>query len=276
MKKVPVAQDATTKSYYRFYERDMPEVPFEKRELLKSPFGARGDGLEISDRRRILEPGYLAGEVGIFDLEAGGFLIANKTPFPGSTGAMLQWWYAWHGIDPLRYAIWDNCDHYDLQVSDEARAFLRDPANPILSKCQGVTHHVKESLVPGKAPSTMLIRFEKFEDMGFSEGDVGTDRCSFLVIGNVEILTPPFMPNVPAVGLHTARDTEDGCELRSRFWVGYRIADGVPSCFAPSLLRLLKPALKPLLVNTLSHNFFEFNNLASILPEVYAQEKDAW
>ena len=42
------------------------------------------------------------------------------------------------------------------------------------------------------------------------------------------------------------------------------------------LLRLLKPALKPLLVNTLSHNFFEFNNLASILPEVYAQEKDAW
>ncbi|OUO96039.1 hypothetical protein B5F41_03945 [Gordonibacter sp. An232A] len=51
---------------------------------------------------------------------------------------------------------------------------------------------------------------------------------------------------------------------------------GEHSCFAPSLLRLLKPALKPLLVNTLSHNFFEFNNLASILPEVYAQEKDAW
>ena len=26
---------------------------------------------------------------------------------------MLQWWFAWHGIDPLRYAIWDPYDPYD-------------------------------------------------------------------------------------------------------------------------------------------------------------------
>lgn len=49
-------------------------------------------------------------------------MTANPTFFPGVTGEMFDWWFAWHPIDRLRYACWDNEDHYDVYLEDPARA----------------------------------------------------------------------------------------------------------------------------------------------------------
>lgn len=90
---------------------------------------------------------------------------------------------------------------------------------------------------------------------------------SFRRVSGVNIL-----PNMPVVMMHMAVDTEDGCELRSRFWMGYKIENGVGKRygFPEFLLKKLKGIFEKLL----AHNFYEYTNLGVILPQLYAEEKD--
>ncbi len=269
--KVKVSEEGKQRSYYKYYLRDIAEVPAEKQEFLKNPLCDPADAHRIEDRNKIFEPGYLPGEMGIYKLENGTAVVANRTPFPGSRGEMLQWWFAWHGVEPTRYAIWDPHDHHGLKVSDEDRAKMIDPAVSIQEKCYNVHHSVLESLVPGEKPDHIEIDFKNPADMGMDASKLGTEACSFMVIANTG-LEEPDGSTVPVVMLHMARDTEDGCELRTRFWMGYNIIDGAAVKLIPDGMEFPEPILHALL----GHNFLEFTNLSVILPEVYAEEKDNW
>lgn len=269
--KVPLKAGAEKRSYYKYYLRDMAEIPEEKKEFLKNPKGDPKDALRIEDRNRLFEPGYLTDEKGYFMLENGTGVVSNNTFFKGSKGAMLQWWFAWHGIDPLRYAIWDPYDHYDLEINEEARAKMLNPDVSIADKCYDVDHLVTESLVMGTEPVKLLIGFKNPASMGYDTSKIFTDACSFLVCANVLIL-PEYGSKIPVVMTHMARDIEGGCELRSRFWMGYQIIDGKEQKMIPDGMVFPEPVVADLL----GHNFAEFTNLAAILPEVYAQEKDHW
>ena len=174
-------------------------------------------------------------------------------------------------LDPLRYAIWDPYDHYDLEISDEARAKMLDPNVSIADKCYDVDHLVTESLVMGTEPMKLLIGFKNPASMGYDTGRIFTDACSFLVCANVLILLEDG-GKVPVVMTHMARDIEGGCELRSRFWMGYQIIDGKAVKMIPDDMTFPEQVVAELL----GHNFAEFTNLAAILPEVYEQEKDRW
>lgn len=270
-KKVPLKAGAKERSYYKYYLRDMAQIPQEKQMFLKNPKGDPKDALRIEDRNKLFEDGYLADEKGYFMLENGTGVVSNNTYFKGATGAMLQWWFAWHGIDPLRYAIWDPYDHYDLEISEEARMKLLSPDVSIPEKCYDVDHLVTESLVMGIDPVKLLIGFRNPASMGYDTSKIFTDKCSFLVCANVLIL-PEDGSKIPVVMTHMARNIEGGCELRSRFWMGYQIIDGVPKKMIPDGMVFPEPVVADLL----GHNFAEFTNLAAILPEVYAEEKDSW
>ncbi len=269
--KVPVSEEGKQRSYYKYYLREIAEVPAEKLELLDDPFGDPADALRIEDRNKIFDPGYLPGEKGIFMLENGTAVVANMTEFPGTKGEMLQWWFAWHGVEPTRYAIWDPYDHYGLEVSEEDRAKMIDPDLSVREKCYNVHHTVYESLVTGEAPDRIEIDFRDPADMGMDASKIGTDACSFMVIANTTLMAPDGS-GVPVVMMHMARDTDYGCELRSRFWMGYNIIDGEPVKLIPDGMEFPKP----ILCNLLAHNFKEYTNLSVILPEVYAEEKDNW
>ena len=208
--------------------------------------------------------GDLPGEVGLFTLKKGGFQVANKTEFKGCTGEMLQWWFGWHAVDPLRYAIWDPYDHYGLEISEKDKAYILDPNTSIPDKSRGVTHTVLESLAAGTKPDKIVIHFDDPAVLGFDKEKIFTDSCSFFVCAHAE-LGP-----MNVIMMHMARDTETGCELRSRFWMGYTKEGKVKLPF------FLKPIVKKKMVALLGHNFAEYANLAAILPEVYAQEKDNW
>ena len=199
--------------------------------------------------------------------------MSNKTFFPGSSGEMIQWWFAWHGVEPLRYAIWDPLDHHGITVPEEDKKKILDPEISIQDKCREIHHTVAESLIPGEEPSTIKIFFREPGIMGFDTEKISEDdRCSALVCSNVEIVTPDGVPNMPVVMTHMARNVDGGCELRSRFWLGYQIVDGVGKCMLPDGMEIPLP----LVTSLLQHNFFEFTNLAEILPNVYAEEKNNW
>ncbi len=269
--KVKVSEEGKKRSYYKYYLQDIAEVPAEKKKILDNPKGNPADALRIEDRNKIFEPGYLPGEAGYYLLENGTAVVANKTDFPGSKGEMLQWWFAWHGVEPTRYAIWDPHDHHGLEVSDEDRAKMIDPNLTPAQKCAGIHHTVYESLVPGTKPDHIEIDFRDPEEMGFDTSKIFTENCSFIVCANTG-LEAPDGSMVPVVMLHMARDNESGCELRSRFWMGYHIIDGEPKKLLPDGIEFPEPMLQALL----AHNFLEYTNLSVILPSVYAEEKDNW
>ncbi len=269
--KVNVSEEGKQRSYYKYYLRDIAEVPADKQEILKDPMRDPADAHRIEDRNKIFDPGYLPGEVGIFPLENGTAVVANCTQFPGAKGEMLQWWFAWHGVEPTRYAIWDPHDHHGLVIDEETRAKLLDPNLTVQEKCCNIHHTVYESLVPGEKPDHIEIDFKDPADMGMDVSKLGTDACSFMVIANTG-LEGPDGSMIPVVMMHMARDTKDGCELRSRFWMGYNIIDGKPVKLLPDGMVFPEPILRMLL----GHNFLEYTNLSVILPEVYAEEKDNW
>ncbi len=268
--KVPMPQGSEAKSYYKYYAQEIADVPAEKQEFLKNPWGKKEDGLNIHERNKLFDKGYLTDEKGLFETEDGGIIVANNTFFEGSTGAMLQWWFGWHGIDPLRYACWDCYDHYGLDISFEDMAKIKDPNTSIPEKCYDVTHVVTESLVIGEAPTILYIHFRNPKAMGYQAERIFTDECSFLVTANVEIKTPAGL--LPVVMTHIARDVEGGCELRSRFWMGYNIINGKAEYLMPGGVAFPKAPAEQLL----GHNFQEFTNLAKILPSIYEEEKDNW
>ena len=55
MEKVPVAADAKSKSYYKYYERTMIDAPAEKLAFMKNPYGRLGEGMESEDRIHIFD-----------------------------------------------------------------------------------------------------------------------------------------------------------------------------------------------------------------------------
>jgi len=70
--------------------------------------------------------------------------------------------------------------------------------------------------------------------------------------------------------LHFVRETEDGVELRTRFWLGYHILDKKPYYCFPKGVVIPAIAAKGLAI----HNVLEYSNLRSFLPEIYREEHD--
>lgn len=71
---------------------------------------------------------------------------------------------------------------------------------------------------------------------------------------------------------HFIRETADGVELRTRFWMGWTIVDQKAVKTLPDGVRIPEIAAQTLLL----HNMKEFANLASFLPEIFAEEKNNW
>jgi len=70
---------------------------------------------------------------------------------------MLQWWFGWHGIDPLRYACWDCYDHYGIDISYEDMAKIKNPATSIPEKCYIVMSHITSPELVGIVSVKILI-----------------------------------------------------------------------------------------------------------------------
>lgn len=267
--RVPVTEEDKLKSYYKYFNRELVDIPEEKKKILEHPLLPDGAGLELADRNKIFDPGYLPDEIGVSHLKSGGYCFSNQNFIPHGTGEMLQWWFAWHPLDNLRYSIWDPRDHFAVGISEETRKKLMNPDISLLEKCQNVKHSNREIVLLGTDPISVVLTFLKPSDIGWDESRIGTKDCSFFVCGNV---VKPEGGGLPIVIMHSARDVEGGCEHRSRIWVGYQIIDGKGVCVAPEGFEIPVQGLR----NQLQHHFFEMANLITILPDLYKEEKDNW
>jgi hypothetical protein len=190
---------------------------------------------------------------------------------PGVTKDMIEWWFAFHALEDLRYKIWYPPGHYGISVSPETRKKILDPHTPITRKFRGITHHVVEDI--GCGPENVDIHFLEPEELGFDMSRFKEPYISTFVggYGNSGPVTPtPGSIIAPAIMCHAYRQIPGGLEQRTRFWMGYRIYNGKPDLALPPGIQVPEVAVKGLAV----HNVNEFANFAVMLPQIYAEMKD--
>ena len=258
-KKVGVSKEEKSLSYYKFFERDMAKIPEEKIALLEKssateivPFEQKDLFLRGEDKN-FCQIGYgVAGN--------GAGFVCNETFMPNVTVEMLEWWFAWHSVgSDLRYKIWDPEDHYFARADNAA--YVCDENVPVNQKTWGVNHYIIEDV--GAGPDFLKLCFKRPKDFGYDEKIIGTEKCQSLVcaIG---------AGNCAAAMTHKFYKVDGGAMLCSRFWIGFAEVEGKIICTLPEGAKVPVEVAKGLF----AHNIKEFSNLAAILPEVYAENKD--
>ena len=261
--RVGVTMEERSLPYYKYFQRELAPVPEEKMALLRQGPVAPEKLLPFEDRNL-----FLKGEdtdfcqVGFGILPNGTASVCNTTYMPGVTVEMMDWWFPWHSVgSDLRYKIWDCEDHYFARADNVA--YVCDPNVPCREKTWGVTHYIMEDVGPG--PEFLMLRFMNPKDHGYDESIIGTEKCASLVCA-------AGLSSFAASMTHKWYPYEDGIMFCSRFWIGYGYQEGKVVKVMPDGVRC--PDVVPM--GLFAHNIKEFANLAAILPEVYAEEKDNW
>ena len=216
----------------------------------------------------LLNPGDLQVEIGWCNLPNGAGFIANRNLYKNVTAEMIDWWFAWHPLEDLRYRIWYPPQHAGIALSPESRTRILDPSIPIPEKNWGVTHHVTEDCNCGM----------EYIDITFlSPGDFGFDMTRWrepfvsTFVGGFGWSYPADKAGdtrkAPSLMCHIFRQVPGGLEHRTRFWMGYRMSQGKPELILPPGVSVPTIAVQGLA----RHNVQEFSNLGVLLPEIYAE-----
>lgn len=243
-------------SYSKYYYMGMAEQPEELLEKIAAGPVKCTEATIIEKRNDLLQPGYLKTEVGYCVMDNGTAFVANITKMPGVTKEMFEWWFVWHGLEPLRYKIWDRDDHFGVETTHRER--LLDESIPMNERIWGVTHTVVEDT--GAGPLPLNINFKSPEEMGFDMNALRNSKVLSIICANGDT----------AVMVHSIREIPNGVELRSRFWLGYNIVDRKLVKLIPDGVKIPQEVPEGLI----RHNVKEFSNLAKILPSLYEEEKD--
>ena len=237
-------------------------VPSHVKEALDQGPAEPENGLTLADTNELLRPGYLSLETGYTRLPNGQIFVAVLTKMPGVKGKMIDWWFEYAG-DTEKYRMWHPKDHVVGEWDEKW-----SPGHYI-----GASHLVHEYL--GEEFMKLKITFhepsEYFDTSRFAEANV-----SAVVCGRVGFLDKPLdFAHV----IHFVRDTDEGCEMRSRFWSGdirFRLPVIGPalSCVANTPL-MRKRLVKEQIGRDLTiHCAEEMNRLAGFLPELYHKMTD--
>lgn len=260
---VPITEEEKKLPYAKYYFREMAAIPQEKLDIWQAPMADPALATPIERRNDFLDDKDIKLAVGFTVAPNGTGFVANATFMPGVTPEMIDWWFGWHSVgSDLRYKIWDPEDHYYAKAMNAA--YVLDPAVPNNEKTWGVTHDILEDI--GLGPDPLKLTFKKPADLGYDMSKIGTPTCSTMVCA-------VGVSGSPAVMTHKAVAAEGGIWFKSHFWMGYglneqgEIVKLVPD--GASVPEMVPRAL-------FGHNIKEFTNLAAILPELYAEEKDNW
>lgn len=250
---VPITEEERNSPLYKYYIRDMVAPDPSRYEEVKEPMDP-ALALKPEDMNRLFDDGYLTGEIGYCRLPDGTGTLANLTKMPGVTPEMFDWWFAWHGVAPMRYKIWNHDEHYYCLTQNMEKAL--DKSLTMKERYWDTTHDVEEDVGMGK--EHLLINFRNPADIGFDPEKLKDFKGTIVCAGN---------EHSPTIMCHFVRPVPGGSELRTRFWMGYCVSDGKPKKAIPDGVEFPLEPVKALLM----HNIKEFTNLAAILPEVYTE-----
>lgn len=257
------------RSYERFFRWEMDPIPAPVEDALRERGSSPSLVLPRAEVDQLLEPGYLPLENGYARMDDGQVHVSVLTGFPGATGEMIDWWFAWHGDETERYKLWHPQAHLFTQWRHERGASVSDRQKYI-----GNTSYVDEYVGPELL--RLSIRFVEPSEFGFTtesfaKAGVSTAVCARVGFSDFPVETGWLV--------HLMRETATGCEMRSRFWLGDVHLTPLPHGNPLDQLlstRFVRQRLASARVGAdlLVHCAEEMNHLASFLPELYAQEHE--
>jgi hypothetical protein len=262
MKRRELSEAEKKKPYAKYFYKELAEIP--AADLEKVNAGPVGPSLATSvwDRNDLMKPGYCDIETGYTVMPDGSGFAATLAKMPGVTLDMLDWWFNWHPLEGLRYAMWCPIAHTDISVKNPAR-HLDGSGVPLRERNYGSTHYPVEGF---NVEGSQKIAIEFFSpsdyglDMEMSAGpEASRAYCANVVLNLLRIPFNTF--------LHAVREVEGGVEYRSRYWVGYTMKANAP-------VRVKRPLpfkMMDLARNNCLHSLIEYNNLASFLPQLYGE-----
>ncbi len=207
--------------------------------------------MELARANDLLKPGHLELESGYTRLPDGQLHVAAWTTMFQCTGPMVDWWFGFLETTE-QYKWWHPKDHVWCEWVGERGT----------GRYVGGTHHVHEYI--GGELLKLKIHFrdpaEYLDVTQFASAGVTAAVCAR--VGPLE--APVWAGHL----IHLCRDTDYGCEMRSRFWLG----DTDPPELAPD--RAARTALFPDAVGQglVKHCHEEMSYLAGFLPELHARE----
>ncbi|HLI31161.1 MAG TPA: hypothetical protein VKU89_00275 [Solirubrobacteraceae bacterium] len=213
----------------------------------------------------VIESGDEAAQTGWCLLADGSAYTAVRTLMAGVSGRMLDWWFEWHALHPLRYRIWYPRAHFDISVEL--------PEAPGAKPYWGAIHHPVEDIGLGRAH--LRIAFCDPLEFGFPAAALERPEVATVICGLVgDDRKRAWHTRI----CHCALERPEGVELRSRFWIGSALglytrrgpAGAINRLLAtPLARRALIPREAPLAMAR--HCAAEYANLAALLPELYAR-----
>lgn len=254
------AADLARSPTARFFRPDMAPLSAHVREALATgpvahellpPVARAGDLLDEGDRP--VETGYTVAP-------DGSARVFVRTPMPGVTPAMWDWWFAWHGSHAERYKLWHPKAHVHVAWSDG-----RDDLTHYIGRTSNVVEYV------GAGRMALTIRFVPPASLGLDEGRLARD-------GAVAICARGGIAGTPVETgwlIHYVRPVPGGAEMRSRFWLGGENVRprGMPGPVGAVLGRAasrLSPRPPAQAADLLVHCAQEMSHLATILPDLHA------
>lgn len=194
--------------------------------------------------------------------------VAVLTRMPKVSGEMLDWWYWWHATENLRYKIWYPGSHLANHAKDPKQ--LVDPALSFRQRYWNNTQYPVEDV--GIGVEQLSITFLSPADFGFDTSRFDEARVATVICARVGSVTKKLLHTDMC---HFVRATDDGVEMRSRFWIGRKAYFTMLSEENPIqrlinskfLRKVMIPADTP--QEMAHHCAQEYNNLAAILPELY-------
>jgi len=187
--------------------------------------------------------------------------VSVRTPMPGVTANMVQWWFSDFLQTTEHYNWWHPKDHVWM-----------DWENKQPGKIVGASHLVHEYI--GQELSKLRIQFINASELfGYDPNNDNT----FIICARVGLLDEKI--NIAKM-CHIVRNTLDGAEMRSRFWLGHiskRQANETVSSFNGLIGNLAFTRLFALdkkdAENLMIHAQEEMKYLAKLLPALYETNK---
>ena len=192
--------------------------------------------------------------------------LAVEQKLPGVSEEMLQWMFAWQGLDPLNYTVLWPAAHHSAAVSDVDRQKIRNPMVSMEHKCQGITvFTVEDSPIGLQDNITIYLSPEK---MGLTARKYYAKP--FRIIGGsfIRQLRTELNPGKKWVGIvtHAVTPNKTGVRVQTHIWIGCRLLRG-------AVKRLDKVSLQPtpdftkMLAQCTAR---EWTAIAKSLPSAYA------
>ena len=189
------------------------------------------------------------------------YLVAVRTPMPEVKVEMLRWWFADFMQTTEHYQWWHPEDHVWMDWENKEPGEIIDAS------------HLVHEYIGGELSKFRIQFVNPFEFLGYDPNDEDT----FVICARVGLLDEEM--NIAKM-CHVVRNTLNGAEMRSRFWLGH-VAQREGNSTISSLKGFIGNTflIRLIVVNKQSaedlghHAEEEMKYLAALLPALYRSKR---